>query len=80
MRRFYYSESVSGFIARPAEYILGCMDQVNEFDLTMEQRGAWVEEFDIMKRVLAELKEDGQILFEYTIPRLGKRVDVVFLV
>ena len=54
MQRFYYSEPISEFLARPAEYILGCMDQVNEFDLTMEQRGAWVEEFDIMNRVLAE--------------------------
>ena len=79
MQRFYYSESIAEFLARPAESILGCMDQVNEFDLTMDQRGAWLEEYEIMKHVLSELKEDGQILFEYTIPRLGKRVDVVLL-
>ena len=79
MQRYYYSESVAEFLARPAEAILGTMDQVNEFDLTMDQRNAWVEEFDIMKSVLGALREDGQILFEYTIPRLGKRVDVVLL-
>ena len=79
MQRYYYSESVAEFLARPAEAILGTMDQVNEFDLTMDQRNAWLEEFDIMKSVLGTLGEDGQILFEYTIPRLGKRVDVVLL-
>ena len=79
MQRYYYSESVAEFLARPAEAILGTMDQVNEFDLTMDQRNAWLEEFDIMKSALGALGEDGQILFEYTIPRLGKRVDVVLL-
>ena len=70
MQRFYYSESIAEFLARPAESILGCMDQVNEFDLTMDQRGAWLEEYEIMKRVLSELKEDGQgilILMEMNI-------------
>ena len=79
MQRYYYSESIAEFLARPTDVILGTMDQVNEFDLTMDQRNAWLEEFDIMKYALGTLREDGQILFEYTIPRLGKRVDVVLL-
>ena len=36
-------------------------------------------EITLMKDVLANLSKDGQIVFEYTIPRLGKRVDVVLL-
>ncbi len=79
MQRFYYNESLSRYLALPNEYILGCMDEANEFDLTIEQRGAWLEEITLMKKVVAELDEDGQIVFEYTIPRLGKRVDVVLL-
>ena len=63
-----------------SEYILGCMDKANEFDLTIEQRGAWLEEITLMKKVVDALDEDGQIIFEYTIPRLGKRVDVLLLV
>ena len=80
MQRFYYNESISRYLALPSEYILGCMDKANEFDLTIEQRGAWLEEITLMKKVAAELNEDGQILFEYTIPRLGKRVDVLLLI
>jgi len=80
MQRFYYNESFSRFLALPSEYILGCMDKANEYDLTIEQRGAWLEEITLMKEVVAELNEDGQIIFEYTIPRLGKRVDVLLLV
>ena len=79
MQRFYYSEPFSKFLSQSDEFILGSMDAQNEFDLTIEQRGAWVEEFEIMKNVVRALPGGGQILFEYTIPRLGKRVDVVLL-
>ncbi len=80
MQRFYYSDSFLTFLARTSENFLGCMDKKNEFDLTTEQRGAWMEEFYVMKSVIRMLGCDGHILFEYTIPRLGKRVDVVLLV
>lgn len=80
MQRYYYSETFSRFLSQEAEYVLGCMDKENEFDLTLEQRGAWLEEIEVMKAVVSALKTEGQILFEYTIPRLGKRVDVILLV
>ena len=80
MQQYYYSETLSRFLTQRSEYVLGCMDKSNEFDLTLEQRGAWLEEIEIMKNVVSSLNSDGQILFEYTIPRLGKRVDVILLV
>ncbi len=79
MARYYYSETFSSFLSQQSELVLGCMDSENEFDLALEQRGAWLEEIEVMKNVLSSLNIDGQILFEYTIPRLGKRVDVVLL-
>ncbi len=80
MQRFYYSATCSGFITQDAESILGRLSACNEFDLTQEQRGAWLEEIAVMKDTLKSLGKSGQIVFEYTIPRLGKRVDVVLLV
>lgn len=48
------------------------------------QREAWVQEIDILHTQLEELKKqlgelESKILFEYTIPRMGKRTDVVLL-
>lgn len=44
------------------------------------QREAWETEIQIMKRLLEEYREEhGKIIFEYDIPRLGKRIDVVLL-
>jgi hypothetical protein len=41
---------------------------------------AWKGEIAIMKDLLATYSNtDGKIVFEYDIPRLGKRIDVVLL-
>ena len=79
MRKFYYSETCSRFLRADDNAILGEMGALNEFDLTLDQRDAWQQEIPIMKQVVRELGGEGDIIFEYTIPRLGKRVDVVLL-
>lgn len=41
---------------------------------------AWADEIHIVQETLQPWKdEDGQVIFEYDIPRLGKRIDVVLL-
>jgi GTPase SAR1 family protein len=41
---------------------------------------AWKSEIEIMKNIVTSLQDNkGQIIFEYDIPRLGKRIDVVLL-
>lgn len=41
---------------------------------------AWIGEIDILQQVLIPWKnENSQVIFEYEIPRLGKRIDVVLL-
>ena len=42
------------------------------------QRNAWIEQIKILKNQLAKI-DDGHILFEYSIPRMGKRVDNILL-
>ncbi|MBR4213657.1 MAG: DUF2075 domain-containing protein [Bacteroidales bacterium] len=79
VRRFYYSDSCAAFLSTGDAKLLGELSASNEFDLTLEQRGAWQEEITIMKRVLRALGRDGHIVFEYSLPRLGKRIDVALL-
>ena len=43
-------------------------------------RNAWSEEIEILKKELTQWKSNtDHIVFEYDIPRLGKRIDVVLL-
>lgn len=78
MNRFFYRASISDFCLREAGLIINSLVQENSFDLTDTQRYAWNEEISILKKILRP-EEIGQVVFEYSIPRLGKRVDVVLL-
>lgn len=80
MKRCFYDAPLPLFLNQKDEEILGVLSIDNTFDLTLEQRDAWLEEIQIMKDVLSELKVQGHIVFEYTIPRLGKRIDVTLLI
>lgn len=78
MSRAYYSASVQDFMAQDEAAILGTLVQNNLGDLTDDQRDAWIAQITILKRELAPFP-DGWVAFEYTIPRMGKRVDNVLL-
>ena len=78
MARAYYSASVREFLSQDRNYILGVLAQNNTHDLEELQRNSWLSEIDILKRELAGLDE-GYIAFEYSIPRMGKRIDNVLV-
>lgn len=76
--RSFYSASFDAFFQEDADSILAKMVKKNPFDLNDLQRNAWIEEIKILKRELSCFK-DGYIMLEYTIPRMGKRVDAVII-
>src|SRR5258706_13580728 len=78
MRREYYSDTLSDFLKRNNNEILGKLAQGNDFALEQTQRDAWLEEIRILKNVLHPY--NGSIYFEYSIPRMGKRIDVVLVI
>jgi hypothetical protein len=78
MKREYYSDSISNFLRSSTEQILGILTLNNDFALTQTQRGAWVAEIEILREVLTPYA--GSIYFEYSIPRMGRRIDVVLLI
>lgn len=78
MSRAYYSATVSEFLTISPEHILGVLASRHEFALEDLQRNAWTAEISLLKRELANVP-NGDILFEYSIPRMGKRADVIVL-
>ena len=76
---YYYAESITGFLNESSNEILGRIHSNDPHAETrLQQTNTWESEINILKQQLAGLTE-GQIIFEYVIPRMGKRVDVVFL-
>ncbi len=78
MERFYYGETIAEFLAEEPDAIFGALSQAESFDTAREQKNAWNEEICLLKSILQEYS--GDVFFEYSIPRLGKRVDVVLLI
>ena len=78
--RCLYNSSIKEFNAEEDISIFGKLCENYHGETLTTTKDAWKAEISIMKRVLSPYKnEDGQIIFEYDIPRLGKRVDVVLL-
>jgi hypothetical protein len=78
MKSAYYQASNSEFLKADPAAILGELAGSHGFALEQAQRDAWIEQIETMKQALQEL-DCGHILFEFTIPRMGKRADVVLV-
>lgn len=76
MAKAYYASSIRDFLNSSTEAIQGKILIKDEFRATTEQRNAWLSEIEILKNQLSLLNEDGSIIFEYTVPRIGSRIDV----
>ena len=78
--RCLYSNSFAGFLDESEASIYSIMDDNYHGDALTTTRETWKSEISIMRHILLQFhKYDGKIIFEYDIPRLGKRVDVVLL-
>ena len=79
--RFLYYDNIKKFLEREADSIIGSMVTNSHGNLMTTTRESWESEIAIMKSTLRSIKNcNGQIIFEYDIPRLGKRIDVVLLI
>ncbi len=65
-------------MAEPIDQILGKLARSNQFDLEEQQRNAWINEITILKEGLKDITF-ARVIFEYSIPRMGKRADVIFI-
>lgn len=80
MSRCLYNSNFAEFISADDNLIFGTLCDKYHGEALTTTREAWRGEISIMKEVLSQFAdEDGQIIFEYNIPRLGKRLDVVLL-
>lgn len=80
MSRCLYSSSFAEFINTSENSIFGTLCERYHGEALTTTREAWRSEISIIKEILFKFSnKDGKIIFEYDIPRLGKRIDVVLL-
>lgn len=79
MRSAYYAASIQDFLLGKLEAIRGKLLDNSEFNTVEDgQKEAWTQEIEILQEQLFDLV--GGIAFEYTVPRIGHRIDVVVIV
>ncbi len=75
----YYEADLASFCKANENEILGELAARHNFALENQQRYAWQQQITILQATLIGFPI-GRIYFEFAIPRMGKRADVVILV
>lgn len=78
--RYYYSDAISTFLTKSVNEIVGKLTLMSQHDINDETSHSWVDEIIILHEVLAPYSERGSVYFEYNIPRMGRRVDVIVII
>ena len=79
MKRSYYSKTITDFLLDDETRILGQLSLQHNYALEDLQKNAWIKQIKILKDTLQNF-ETGQIYFEFSIPRMGKRVDNILII
>jgi hypothetical protein len=75
----YYYNSIPSFIRTDSSSIMGQL-VAHSFEVNKEQTDAWTAQIRELQKRLDACEMEGDIIFEYDIVRLGKRIDVVLLI
>ncbi|HLP12186.1 MAG TPA: DUF2075 domain-containing protein [Flavobacteriales bacterium] len=78
MLSFYYKNSITNFISDSSNEIIGAINNENQFDSIKTQNKSWALQIPILKSALGNFQ--GTIFFEFSIPRMGKRIDCLIII
>lgn len=77
MKRSYYQNSIENYIKENSNSIFGQLSKNHQHTLEDLQKNAWIKQIEILKSSIINLS--GKIYFEFSIPRMGKRVDNILI-
>lgn len=77
MKRSYYQNTTDIFLAEDSNSIFGQLAKNHQHDLEDQQKNAWFKQIGFLKSWVKDIQ--GSIYFEFSIPRMGKRVDNILI-
>lgn len=77
MKRSYYQNTTINFISEEVNSIFGQLAKNHQHDLEDQQKNAWLKQIKFLKSWLKDIQ--GNVYFEFSIPRMGKRVDNIII-
>ena len=79
IERAYYATTIQAFLIASDSQILGDLAKSHHFALEIFQKAAWIKQIAILKDQLRGFP-CCDIFLEFSIPRMGKRVDTLLIV
>jgi hypothetical protein len=80
MNRAFYNAKLVDFLRTDVEVILGRLVRNSAFPVESTQRDAWLMQIAILHRVFSHVDKPGAVYFEFSVPRLGRRIDVLAVI
>ncbi len=78
MNRYYYTAEISQFLNQSCQEIVGTIVLNSGYSDDLTQKEAWEYEITSLKEILVHY--NGSIYFEFAIPRMGRRIDVLLII
>lgn len=75
----YYGATLGEFLQASHQHVIGTITLASHFPDEDAQKAAWRRQVEILQEVLQPYVGRGRVFFEFAVPRLGKRIDVVVL-
>lgn len=79
-KRYLYSDTIDSFLQKDTDTIVGEITLSATQDINKETSNSWQQEVEVLKNVLSPYAQKGSVYFEYNIPRMGRRADVIVLI
>ena len=79
-KRYLYSDTIDSFLQKNTDTIVGEITLSATQDINKETSNSWQQEVEVLKDVLSPYAQKGSMYFEYNIPRMGRRADVIVLI
>jgi hypothetical protein len=76
-RRAYYAATIGEFLSHHDDTIIAALANASSFAIETAQRDAWHAQIASMRQALCGWDIGGLIAFEFAVPRMGKRIDVL---
>lgn len=80
LQRWAYGASIEEFIASSDATVLGAILQQTHSSIDHQQSFAWQMQLPVLRQALASFRNRGSVYLEFSIPRLGRRIDAVLLI
>lgn len=78
MLNYYFADTIRSFLTKGIDQIIGEITLSNQFDSNLNQNHSWEAEIHFLQAALQDF--EGTIFFEFSIPRMGKRVDTLVII